>query len=287
MRIGIATGLVVVGDLIGSGASQERTVVGEYSDLAARLQALAEPESVVIAANTRQLLGDLFEVADLDAVQAKGFTAPLAAFRVLRAADVESRFDALHGTLTPLVGRKEETDLLVRGWTRARNVAGSVILISGEPGVGKSRLLAGIPAWLRDDPHLRVRYFCAPHYQDSPLHPIIAQMERAAGFSRDDPPATKLAKLEFHLESPATPVEDVALLAELLSIPLGERYSPLSVSPPRRRVRTFEALLRQLERLARQPLLITFEDAHWVDPSTHELLDMIVEQVVRLPFCCW
>src|SRR5207249_2118253 len=192
-RVGIATGLVIVGDLIGHGSAQEQSVVGETPNLAARLQALAEPETVVIAAGTRRLVGDLFEFRDLGAVAVRGLAAPVPAWQVLRPSVVASRFEALRGaTLTPLVGRDEEIDLLLRRWARAKTGDGQVVLISGEPGLGKSRLTAALEERLRAEPYLRLRYFCSPYYEDSALFPFIDQLGRAAGFARDDPPAAKL-----------------------------------------------------------------------------------------------
>src|SRR5207248_5775672 len=188
-RVGIATGLVVVGDLIGEGSAQEQSVVGETPNLAARLQSQAEPDAVVIAAGTRRLVGDLFDYHDLGAVEVKGIAAPVPAWQVLRPSIVASRFEALRGSaLTPLVGRDEEIDLLLRRWARAKAGDGQVVLISGEAGLGKSRIAAALEERLHAEPHLRLRYFCSPYHQDSALFPFIAQLGRASGFARDDPP---------------------------------------------------------------------------------------------------
>ena len=196
-RVGIATGLVVVGDLIGEGSAQEQTVVGETPNLAARLQTLAEPDAVVIAAGTRRLVGDLFEYRDLGAVKVKGIAAPVPVWQVLRPSVVVSRFEALRGAaLTRLVGRDEEIDLLLRRWARAKAGDGQVVLISGEAGLGKSRITAALEERLHAEPHLRLRYFCSPYHQDSALFPFMDQLGRAAGFAREDPPAVKLEKLE-------------------------------------------------------------------------------------------
>ncbi len=201
-RVGIATGLVVVGDLIGEGPAQEQSVVGETPNLAARLQALAEPDAVVIAAGTRRLVGDLFEYRDLGAVEVKGIAGPVPAWQVLRPSVVASRFEALRGSaLTRLVGRDEEIDLLLRRWARAKAGDGQVVLISGEPGIGKSRLTAALEERLHAEPHFRLRYFCSPYHQDSALFPFIDQLGRAAGFARDDPPAARLEKLEAVLSA--------------------------------------------------------------------------------------
>jgi class 3 adenylate cyclase/predicted ATPase len=284
-RVGIATGLVVVGDLIGAGAAQEQSVVGETPNLAARLQTLAEPNAVVIAAGTRRLLGSLFEYRDRGAVDVKGIAAPVPAWQVLRPSAVESRFEALHGTaLTPLIGRDEEIDLLLRRWARAKAGDGQVVLISGEPGIGKSRLIAALAERLHAEPHIRLRYFCSPYRRDSALFPFIDQLGRAAGFTADDSPAVRLEKLAALLHLAAPPEEDVALLADLLSLPPSERHPLSNLSPQRKKERTLEALIRQLERSARQqPVLMVFEDAHWIDPTSRELLDLTVERVRSLP----
>ena len=284
-RVGIATGLVVVGDLIGEGSAQEQSVVGETPNLAARLQALAEPDTVVIAAGTRRLVGDLFECRDLGAIEVKGIALPVPAWQVLRPSVVASRFEALRGSaLSRLVGRDEEIDLLLRRWERAKAGDGQVVLISGEPGIGKSRLTAALAERLHAEPHLRLRYFCSPYHQDSALFPFIDQLGRAAGFAPDDVPAARLEKLDALLAQAAPPDEDVAFLADLLSLPASERHPLPNLSPQRKKERTLEALIHQLEGLARrQPVVMVFEDAHWIDPTSRELLDLTVERVRRLP----
>src|SRR5947208_10834188 len=219
-RVGIATGLVVVGDLIGEGSAQEQSVVGETPNLAARLQTLAEPDTVVIAVGTRRLLGALFEYRDLGAVEVKGIARPVSAWQVLRPSVIASRFEALRGAaLTRLVGRDEEIDLLLRRWARAKAGDGQVVLISGEPGIGKSRIAAALEERLQAEPHLRLRYFCSPYHQDSAPYPFIDQLGPAAGFARDDMPAATRQKLEALLARAAPPDEDIALLADLLSLP--------------------------------------------------------------------
>src|SRR5689334_22359199 len=205
-RVGIATGLVVVGDLIGEGSAQEQAVVGETPNLAARLQTLAEPDAVVIAVGTRRLVGDLFDYRDLGTVEVKGIAAPVPALQVLRPSVVASRFEALRGSaLSPLIGRDEEIDLLLRRWARAKAGDGQVVLVSGEPGLGKSRISAALEERLHAEPHLRLRYFCSPYHQDSALFPFVDQLDRAAEFAREDPPAVRLEKLEAVLARAAPP----------------------------------------------------------------------------------
>jgi class 3 adenylate cyclase len=283
VRIGIATGLVVVGDLIGAGAAQERGVVGETPNLAARLQALARPGTLVVADSTRKQIGTLFEIEDLGPQPLAGFAEPQRAWRVVGESGVVSRFEALRSGTTPLVGRDEELDLLTRRWRQAKLGEGRVMLVSGEPGIGKSRLTAALSQHIESEPHTRLRYFCSPHDQDSALYPFISQLERAAGFTRDDMAATKMDKLEELLGEGAEP-GDISLIAEMLSLSGGERFPPLDLSPQRKKERTLAALLRQLQALARrQPILMIFEDLHWIDPTSREVLDLTVEKITDLP----
>jgi class 3 adenylate cyclase len=283
-RVGIATGLVVVGDLIGSGASQEQAIVGETPNLAARLQGIAEPNSVVIADSTRKLIGNLFELEDLGAQDLKGISGPVKAWAALRPSSVESRFEALHaGELTELVGREEELELLLRRWSKARTGQGQVVLLSGEAGIGKSRLTAALLERLTAEPHTRLRYFCSPQHTDSPLYPIISQMERAAGFTHDDNTQAKLDKLDALLAKSLTPPQDAALLADILSLPNDGRYPTLELDPQQRRQKTLEALTAQLEALARaKPVLMTYEDVHWIDPTSLEAVGRTVDRLRTL-----
>ena len=285
VRVGIATGLVVVGDLIGAGAAQEQAVVGETPNLAARLQALAEPGAVVIADGTRRLLGNLFELKDLGARDLKGIAGPAQAWAALRARSVGSRFDALHPTgLTALVGREEESELLLRRWSRAKTGEGQVVLLSGEAGIGKSRLTAALLERLAGEPYTRLRYFCSPQRTDSAFHPIIGQIERAAGLSYDDKPQAKLDKLDAVLAQTSTSPQDAALFAEMLSLPNDGRYPALDLAPEQRRQRVLEALMSQLARSARrQPVLMIFEDLHWIDPTSLEVIGRIVDRIKTLP----
>ena len=285
VRVGIATGLVVVGDLIGAGAAQEQAVVGETPNLAARLQALAEPGAVVIADSTRRLLGNLFELKDLGARDLKGIAGPARAWAALRARSVGSRFDALHPTgLAALVGRDEESELLLRRWSRAKTGEGQVVLLSGEAGIGKSRLTAALLERLAAEPHTRLRYFCSPQRTDSAFHPIIGHMERAAGLAYDDKPQAKLDKLDALFAQTSTSPEDAALFAEMLSLPNDGRYPALDLAAEQRRQRVLEALMSQLAGLARrQPVLMIFEDAHWVDPTSLEVLGRTVDRIKTLP----
>ena len=229
-RVGIATGLVVVGDLIGSGAAQEQAVVGETPNLAARLQGIAEPNTVVIAESTRKLLGKLFELQDLGAQDLKGIDNRVRAWAALRAASVESRFEALHASgLTELVGREEELELLLRRWSKAKTGEGQVVLLSGEPGIGKSRLTAALMERLAKEPHMRLRYFCSPQHTDSAFYPIIGQMERAAEIAHDDTAHVKLNKLDALLSQTSTSKQDAALFAEMLSLPNDGLYPAIEL----------------------------------------------------------
>jgi class 3 adenylate cyclase len=284
VRIGIATGTVVVGDLIGEGAAQEQAVVGETPNLAARLQTLAEPGTVLISASTHRLTGGNFEYRDLGPVTLKGWGETLPAWQVLGTSGVESRFEAQHQTrLTPLIGRDEEIDLLLRRWRYAAQGEGCAVVLSGDPGIGKSHIARALQERLQAEPHITLRYFCSAHHTISALFPFISQLERAALFERSDSPTQKFAKLEALLAQSAADADHVAVLANLLSLPPNDRYRLPELSPQNRKEKTFAALLAQLDGLAaREPVLLIFEDVHWIDPTSRELLTVTLERVPRL-----
>ena len=283
-RVGIATGLVVVGDLIGSGASQEQAIVGETPNLAARLQGVADPNGVVIAESTRKLVGNLFELEDLGPKDLKGITGPVRAWAALRASSSEGRFEAMHATeLTDLVGREEELELLLRRWSKAKTGEGQLVLLSGEPGIGKSRLTAALLQRLADQSHTRLRYFCSPQHTDSAFYPIISQMERAAGLAHDDTAQAKLDKLDAVLAQSFTSRQDAALFAEMLSLPEDGRYPTIELTPQQQRQKTLEALTAHVEALSRSnPVLMIFEDVHWIDPTSLEALGRAVDRIRTL-----
>jgi tetratricopeptide (TPR) repeat protein len=285
-RIGIATGLVMVGELIGEGVAQEQAVVGETPNLAARLQALASPGTVVIGQGTRSLLGGLFELADLGPQRLKGFAEPLAAFEVVGEGRLEGRFEALRGErLIPLVGREQEIALLLDRWQLAKGGQGQVVSLSGDPGIGKSRIARALRERLVGEPHTRLSYYCSPHHTHTSLRPVIDQLERAAEFNVHDSADAKLDKLEAVLADAGTRVAAAApLLATLFSVPIEGRYPAQKLTPQMQKARTFEAFIEQLEGLAaRQPVLMILEDAHWIDSTSTELFDLVIDRIQRLP----
>jgi class 3 adenylate cyclase/predicted ATPase len=286
VRVGIATGIVVVGDLLSSAGAEEQEVVGETPNLAARLQALAEPGTVLICAQTRQLVGGHFECRDLGVVALKGWTESIPAWQALGTSGILSRFEARHRTmvLPPLVGREEEMALLLRRWRYAIQGEGRVVVLTGEPGIGKSHIALTLAERLKSEPHISLRYFCSIHHANSALFPFIGQLERAARFTHGDSPAEKLGKLETVLvPSTVDRTQTIALLANLLSLPPSDRCRLPEMSPQSRKEKTLAALLAQLEGLAaRQPVLVIFEDVHWMDPTSLELLTVTVERVAEL-----
>ena len=279
-RIGIATGLVVVGDLVGEGAAQEQAVVGETPNLAARLQTLAAPGQVVIAEATRRLLGASFALEDLGERELKGISEPVQAFAVTGERPVESRFEARSGpSLLPMVGRDQELALLLERWAQAKAGEGQGVLLVGGAGIGKSRLSRALLDTVADEPHIRVRYQCSPYHTDSAFWPVIQQLSYAAGLGADDPVEAKLDKLETLLDR-ADGRDAAPLIAELLGLDGAARYCPLDLTAQAQRVKTLNALVEQLLGLAaHQPVLVVLEDAHWIDPSTLEMIEQSLDRI--------
>ncbi len=285
-RVGIATGQVVVDEVADGDGGETQAVSGQTPSLAARLQRLAQAGSIVVGERTHRLLGSTFEFADLGPQDLTAGAEPVSAWRVAGERRTQSRFEARHpGALTEFVGRDLEMDVLSRRWGEASAGEGQVVLISGEPGIGKSRLTREIRERIGDTPHTRLRYQCSQHHASSALHPLITQMTFAAGIQTDDPAPAKLDKLEALIKRATSEVAAVAwLFAELLTIPAGYRYPALDYTPQRQKELTLTALLGQLSGLAaEQPVLMIFEDVHWIDPTTQELLDLIVDHVSELP----
>jgi len=284
VRIGIATGTVVVSELLIDETPSEQAVVGETPNLAARLQTLAEPGTVLICPHTRPLTGGHFDYRDLGALALKGWTEAVQVWQVLRASDVVSRFEAMHQTkLPPLFGREEEIEQLLRRWRYAAQGEGRVVLLTGEPGIGKSHIALALGERLQSEPHIALRYFCSAHHTNSALFPFIGQLERAARFERKDSPTQKLSKLDALVAQSTADPEHVAVLANLLALPAGDRYQLQELSPQKRKEKTLAALLAQLDGLAaRQPVFVIFEDVHWIDPTSLELLAAAVEHAPQL-----
>ena len=284
-RVGIATGTVVVSDLL-ENPSRKQAVVGETPNLAARLQTLAEPGRVVICANTRSLAEGLFDYQELGPKLVKGLAAPVASWQVIGPSGVVSRFEARHGSrLAPLLGRDEEVELLMRRWRSASQGGGRVVLVSGEPGIGKSHVAQTLQERLIGEDHARLQVFCSAHHSNSVLFPFTNHLERAAGIHRRDLPDEKLAKLRSVLDVSSPGSEDVVeLLANLLMFPVADSGRLKDMSPQRRKKRTLEVLMGQLEAIAaRKPVLMICEDVHWIDPTSLEFLGMLVERAAELP----
>ena len=284
-RVGIATGLVVVGDQLGTGDTGQRVAIGETPVLAARLQSAASAGEVVIAASTHRLVGRLFNCRALAAIEVKGLPQPAEAWQVRGETAGISRFEARRvGTLSPLVGRQEEVELLRRRWDQAKRGEGRVVLLSGEPGIGKSRIAEDLLGRLEGEWQACLRYFCSPHHMHSPLYPFVAQLEGSAGFEPGSDAGAKLDKLEALLRPTSRNApRDVALLAELIGVPADGRYPALTANPQQKREMTLTALLDQLDgRAAKGPVLIVVEDVHWIDPTSQELLDRMIARAADL-----
>jgi class 3 adenylate cyclase/predicted ATPase len=284
VRVGIATGTVVVTELLIENSPAEQAVVGETPNLAARLQTMAEPGTVLICARTRRLTGGEFDCHDLGPAALKGWADPVRVYQVLGMSGVESRFEAMHAPKLPsLIGRDEEIELLLRRWRQAKEEEGRVVILTGEPGIGKSHIALTLNERLKGEPHTTLRYFCSEHHSQSPLFPFIKQLERAAGFKHSDLPREKLSKLAALLAQTTQDPEHVAVLANLLALPDDDHYRLPALTPQRRKEKTFSALLAQLDRLATQnPVLLIFEDVHWIDPTSLELLAAAVERAPQL-----
>src|SRR3984893_1590224 len=285
VRIGISTRLVVVGELIGEGEARERGVVGDTPNLAARLQTLAEPGTVVVSESTRRLLGRHFGLAPLGLLELKGFKSPVPAWQILRVSENVSRFEASRSeAMTPFVGREQEIALLISRGRRATRVEGQVVLLSGEAGIGKSRILAALRERIGDERHLALRYQCSPHHGNDAFHPVIGQIWRSAGFVSGEPAAARLDKLETMILSAGLDVgEFVPYLASLLAIPTEGRYPALEMSPSEVKERTIAVLIAMVVGIAKSvPVVMLLEDAHWIDPTSLDLTSRLVEKVQDL-----
>jgi predicted ATPase len=284
IRVGIATGTVVVTELLIEKTPSEQEVVGETPNLAARLQTMAETGTVLICASTRRLTGGEFHYRDLGPVALKGWSEPIQVYQALGTSGAESHFEAMHTTkLPPLFGREEEIELLLRRWGQATLEEGRLVTLTGEPGIGKSHIAFAFNERLQDESHITLRYFCSEHHTHSALFPFINQLERAAGFKHNDSPQEKLSKLDALLAQSTHDPEHLTVLANLLALPADDHYRLQDLTPQKRKEKTFAALLAQLDGLAaRQPVLAIFEDVHWIDPTSLELLAATVEHVPQL-----
>jgi class 3 adenylate cyclase/predicted ATPase len=279
-RIAIATGVVVVGDAVGTGATADHAVLGQAPLLAAQLLALAAPEAVLVSALTRRLLGNMFDFRELDLPQSGSGFQPARVYQVLGESMIAGRFDALRPGNTELVGREEELDLLVRRWELAERGVGRAVLLTGEAGIGKSRLVRALQERLRGVPYASLMLHCSPLHKDTALYPISAEILRAAGIESSDSTRTKLGKLEASLQpSSDSLAKDVPLFAALLSIPTGESSSSTRLTPQQVKEHTLGALLRRIKRLCdARPVLMIVEDLQWIDPTSLEALCRIIEE---------
>ena len=281
-RVGIATGQVVIGDLVGEQSHEQEAVTGETPNLAARLQQAASPGQVVVGDTTRRLVGQTFAIDALGAQELKGFDVPVSAWRVASERSVDSRFEAAHDSaLTRLVGRQTELQLLLDRWALARGGEGQTVLISGEPGIGKSRLMQALGDAVADEMVIRLRYQCSPHHTNSTLYPVIQHLNRAAGFDAEDDSNRKLDKLAALIGTKQTDDDlELRLIADLLSLAYEQRYGPIDLAAPQRKERTLQALTNRLLTLANErPVVFLFEDAHWIDPTTQELVDATAARI--------
>ncbi|MGH7275187.1 MAG: BREX system ATP-binding domain-containing protein, partial [Nitrospiria bacterium] len=281
VRVGIHTGLVVVGEMGAGDVHEKVAVVGETPNIAARLQELAETNSVVVSSTTQRLIQGFFDCQELGPHTLKGFSQPMEVYRVLHESGVQSRFEvAVTKGLTPLVGREQEVELLLERWERVKEGEGQVVFLIGEAGIGKSRLVQVLKEHVAGESHTRIESRCSPYYQNSSLYPVIDHLQRLLEFRREDSPQEKLNKLERVLEQYGFSLQEtVPLFASLLSLPLPDRYPPVTMTPQRQKQKTLEALLVWLLKEAeKKPVLRIVEDLHWVDPSTLEFLNLLVNQ---------
>jgi class 3 adenylate cyclase/predicted ATPase len=280
IRVGIHTGLVVVGEIGGAGR-QEQLALGDTPNIAARLQSLAGPNTVVLSADTRRLVEPYFTYAELGPQTLKGVATPLTVSQVLGESGVQSRLDAAtQRGLIPLVGREQEVGLLLERWAQVKNGLGQVVLLSGEAGIGKSRLVHVLHERGDREGATHLTFRCSPYHTNSALYPMIELLERLLQFRRDETPQDQLAKLQRALGAHRLPMDEVVpLLAAMLSLPHPQGHAPLNLSPQRQRQKTHEALMTWLlAETERQPVLAVWEDLHWADPSTLELLSLVLEQ---------
>ncbi len=282
VRIGIASGLVVASHVL----APNKTAVGETPNLAQRMQTVAKPNQVIVSARTRALAGGSFEFEDHGIHDLKGIATPTQVWRVVSASQLQTRFEtATRAGVTPLVGRDQELLLLIDKWQTSRSGTGQVILINGEPGIGKSRLLRAFREHFGKDVEVALSYQCSPYYNNTALYPIIDQLERSMGFTRDDSPETKLDKLEAQLITQlGCPKADCNFIARALSIPCDERYGVLNMTPQRQKDETLRALVDTVQAIANQrATVMLMEDVHWIDPTTIEVLDQLIERTKTLP----
>jgi predicted ATPase/class 3 adenylate cyclase len=280
-RIGIATGLVVVGEIIGSGSSQERTIVGETPNLAARLQALAGPDTILVSEATQNLLGGLFELEPAGEHELKGFSGAVPAWRVRCEASVESRFAAIRaGRNLPLIGRAHEMGLILERWGLARQGEGQIVTVVGEAGIGKSRSIEALQEAIAGEPHARINLQCSPYHSDSALYPVIQYLNRAAGVVTTDTASGRIEKLGvLFAQRIGSDKAAMALLAELLSIPLAGA-APSSQTPAQRKASTLALIVDEFLRMGEShPVLIVLEDAHWIDATTQEMLMRLTDSL--------